>query len=65
MALDYLHERNIVHRDLKPDNVLMTSLANGCRVVLCDFGGARMVESKSDGEKRMSSFVGTLEYIAP
>ncbi|KAL1979521.1 hypothetical protein VTN96DRAFT_5678 [Rasamsonia emersonii] len=62
MALDYLHVRNIVHRDLKPDNILMTSLADGCRVVLTDFGCARVVESKLE---RMSSVLGTLEYTAP
>src|SRR5271156_2967142 len=39
VALDFLHERNIVHRDLKPDNILMTSLASGCRVVVSDFDG--------------------------
>lgn len=62
MALDYLHDQNIVHRDLKPDNILMTSLADGCRVVLTDFGCARVVESKLG---RMSSVLGTLEYTAP
>lgn len=61
-ALDYLHDRNIVHRDLKPDNILMTSLADGCRVVLTDFGCARQVGSKMG---RMSTVVGTFDYSAP
>ncbi|PWY72891.1 kinase-like protein [Aspergillus heteromorphus CBS 117.55] len=59
MALKYLHRRNIVHRDLKPDNILMTSLADGCRVVLSDFGCA----IRTTG--RMSTMVGTFEYSAP
>ena len=62
MALDYLHDRNIVHRDLKPDNILMTSLADGCRVVLTDFGCARRVRSNVE---RMSTVIGTFEYSAP
>ncbi|PWY91433.1 serine/threonine protein kinase [Aspergillus sclerotioniger CBS 115572] len=59
LALDYLHDRNIVHRDLKPDNILMTSLADGCRVVLSDFGCA------THNPGRMSRVVGTFEYMAP
>lgn len=61
-AVDYLHDRGIVHRDLKPDNILMTSLANGSRVVLTDFGGARMIDKDM---KRMTTAVGTKEFIAP
>ncbi|PYH93175.1 kinase-like protein [Aspergillus ellipticus CBS 707.79] len=59
IALQYLHERNIVHRDLKPDNILMTSLADGCRVVLTDFGCAIHATG------RMGTMVGTFEYTAP
>lgn len=62
LALDYLHERHIVHRDLKPDNILMTSLADGGRVVLTDFGCARLVQPTVE---RMSTMVGTFEYSAP
>ncbi|KAE8148593.1 kinase-like domain-containing protein [Aspergillus avenaceus] len=62
MALDYLHDQNIVHRDLKPDNILMTSLADGCRVVLTDFGCARKIEPTNE---RMYTLVGTFEYNAP
>ncbi|RHZ74237.1 hypothetical protein CDV55_107134 [Aspergillus turcosus] len=62
MALDYLHEQNIVHRDLKPDNILMTSLADGSRVMLTDFGCARLVQSRIE---RMSTKIGTYDYSAP
>jgi serine/threonine protein kinase len=62
VALEYLHEKAIVHRDLKPENILMTTLANGCRVVLTDFGCARRLDHK---QRRMLTCTGTYEYIAP
>ena len=62
VALSHLHDKNIVHRDLKPDNILMTSSAAGCRVVLTDFGAARRIDH---ARHRMLSLVGTDEYAAP
>ncbi|KAI5806454.1 meiosis-specific serine/threonine-protein kinase mek1, partial [Peziza echinospora] len=61
-ALIYLHGEGIAHRDLKPENILLASTHPGrTRVVLADFGTARMV----NGDKRMTTFVGTIEYTAP
>ncbi|GAD97402.1 serine/threonine protein kinase, putative [Paecilomyces variotii No. 5] len=62
IALEYLHGHNIVHRDLKPDNILMTSRADGCRVILTDFGCARVIQNKYE---RMRTLMGTFEYVAP
>ncbi|UPX12609.1 Non-specific serine/threonine protein kinase [Ascochyta rabiei] len=71
-GVQYLHDQDIVHRDLKPDNILMTSLDSGARVVITDFGNARFLpnlktqdDSRSNKLKRMFSLVGTLEYTAP
>ncbi|KAF2659058.1 Pkinase-domain-containing protein, partial [Lophiostoma macrostomum CBS 122681] len=68
----YLHDQNIVHRDLKPDNILMTSLDEGARIVITDFGNARFLPDEqgagsapSTYRRRMFSICGTLEFTAP
>jgi len=72
IGIEYLHSHGIVHRDLKPDNVLMTSLEDGARIVITDFGNARCLphahttpRARSTSKGRMFSLVGTLEYAAP
>ncbi|KAH8733203.1 pheromone A receptor-domain-containing protein [Phaeosphaeriaceae sp. PMI808] len=72
IGVKYLHDQDIVHRDLKPDNILMTSLEDGARVVITDFGNARFLPD-ANGKchqgttkyQRMFSYVGTLEFAAP
>ncbi|KAH7122459.1 kinase-like domain-containing protein [Dendryphion nanum] len=71
-GLQYLHDHNIVHRDLKPDNILMTSMDDGARIVITDFGTARFLpenqgasQDNNPHKQRMFSLAGTLEYAAP
>jgi len=68
-AVEYLHCNGVVHRDIKPENVLMTSWKDGCRIILSDFGQARMLGSssahKSSKVCRMQSLIGTTGYVAP
>ena len=67
MGANFMHERGIVHRDLKLENILMTSLLPGARVVIADFGSAIRLDlrNKPHEAKRMHTFVGTDNYAAP
>lgn len=71
-AVAYLHSEGVLHRDLKPDNVLMSSLSHGARVVLTDFGAAIKLPDSDSGAQakqqqltRVMSLVGTEDYFAP
>ena len=59
-ALDAVHSVGIVHRDLKPQNVMLDKTG---RVLVMDFGLARMVES--DGMTQTGALVGTMDYMSP
>ncbi len=67
VALDYAHAHGVIHRDLKPANFLLH--ADG-RLVLADFGIARMMQTGADAVPGTTltgtgMFVGTPEYMAP
>ena len=61
-ALDYAHSEGVLHRDLKPANVLIRP--NG-KVVLVDFGLARMAESQDQQITKSGMIIGTIAYMAP
>jgi len=63
-ALDYAHAQGVIHRDLKPANFLLH--ADG-RLILADFGIARIMQEKTPGATLTStgSLLGTPEYMAP
>jgi len=67
-ALAAAHERGVVHRDLKPDNVFVTRQG---RVVVLDFGIAKLLPQSTVGAERVSpatrtgAVLGTPGYMAP
>jgi serine/threonine-protein kinase PpkA len=60
-ALQIVHAARVVHRDLKPSNLMLT---NENRLVLIDFGSARMQLMPSD-LARSGDCTGTPYYVCP
>ena len=65
-ALEAAHERGIIHRDLKPANILLEQREDSTRLILTDFGIAKILEA--DGGQTLTGTgvgIGTPEYMAP
>uniref|UniRef100_A0A6A7FWJ5 IkappaB kinase n=2 Tax=Hirondellea gigas TaxID=1518452 RepID=A0A6A7FWJ5_9CRUS len=60
-AVAYLHSQRIIHRDLKPENIVLQDTDGQTRYKLIDLGYAKELEYTSV----CTSFVGTLQYLAP
>jgi serine/threonine protein kinase len=61
-ALEYLHAQGVAHRDIKPENIIL------CRdgsYRLIDFGLACLARSRRLTFAKLSSVMGTPDYIAP
>lgn len=61
-ALSYAHKRGMIHRDVKPANLMLDSKENN-RVVLTDFGIAKLVSGKQ--LTASGGLIGTPAYMAP
>ncbi|XP_076460163.1 inhibitor of nuclear factor kappa-B kinase subunit alpha-like [Babylonia areolata] len=60
-ALEYLHGKRIIHRDLKPENIVLQLVDEKIVYKLIDLGYAKELDQGSV----CTSFVGTLQYLAP
>lgn len=64
-ALSAAHAHAVVHRDLKPSNVFLCDSPEGRRVVLLDFGIAKLLDATGPGLTSSRAVVGTLSCLAP
>ncbi len=71
-AVSAAHAAGVVHRDLKPSNILVTGSLDDPRVVVIDFGIAKLLDddSSSGGARdalatKVGAVVGTPEYMSP
>uniref|UniRef100_A0AAQ5YY97 Inhibitor of nuclear factor kappa-B kinase subunit alpha n=1 Tax=Amphiprion ocellaris TaxID=80972 RepID=A0AAQ5YY97_AMPOC len=60
-GIQYLHENKIIHRDLKPENIVLQEVDGKLAHKIIDLGYAKDLEQGS----LCTSFVGTLQYLAP
>lgn len=60
-AVEYLHHNRIIHRDLKPENIVIQPGEEQKIYKLIDLGYAKELDQGSV----CTSFVGTLQYLAP
>uniref|UniRef100_A0A8C7IMH4 Inhibitor of nuclear factor kappa-B kinase subunit alpha n=1 Tax=Oncorhynchus kisutch TaxID=8019 RepID=A0A8C7IMH4_ONCKI len=62
-GIQYLHENKIIHRDLKPENIVLQETSGKVSFVhkIIDLGYAKDLDQGS----LCTSFVGTLQYLAP
>ncbi|XP_023688018.1 inhibitor of nuclear factor kappa-B kinase subunit beta [Paramormyrops kingsleyae] len=60
-ALTYLHKKRIIHRDLKPENIVLQQGDKRLIHKIIDLGYAKELDQNS----LCTSFVGTLQYLAP
>uniref|UniRef100_A0A8C7QMN0 Inhibitor of nuclear factor kappa-B kinase subunit alpha n=1 Tax=Oncorhynchus mykiss TaxID=8022 RepID=A0A8C7QMN0_ONCMY len=60
-GIQYLHENKIIHRDLKPENIVLQETSGKFVHKIIDLGYAKDLDQGS----LCTSFVGTLQYLAP
>ncbi|KAL3462603.1 kinase-like domain-containing protein [Aspergillus heterothallicus] len=61
-AIHYMHQRNILYLDLKTENVMYETRDINSRLMLIDFGTAKMLDPSEQGLKKM---VGSFGHAAP
>ncbi|MBW4581923.1 MAG: serine/threonine protein kinase [Tildeniella nuda ZEHNDER 1965/U140] len=62
-VLKFIHDRQIIHRDIKPANLIWRRDGTFSRLVLVDFGAAKLVQPSD--HLKMGTSIGSAEYVAP
>jgi predicted Ser/Thr protein kinase len=64
-ALEAVHAAGIVHRDIKPPNVFLAEGRPEARVVLLDFGIAKLLAAEGPSLTTSRAAIGTIPFMAP
>ena len=65
-AIEAAHAKGIIHRDLKPENIMIADEDPMGRVIVLDFGLAKLRSESSDRDLTLSGAVmGTRGYMSP
>ncbi|XGV99205.1 MAG: protein kinase [Leptolyngbya sp. BL-A-14] len=61
--LKFIHDHHIIHRDIKPANLIWQQYDGNSRLVLVDFGAAKLVQPID--RLKTGTSIGSAEYVAP
>ncbi|MBY0550364.1 MAG: serine/threonine protein kinase [Candidatus Obscuribacterales bacterium] len=64
-GLDHAHENGIVHRDIKPSNLIVDSSKGDDRVLIVDFGIAKIMEHEGNRLTQTGEVFGSPLYLSP
>lgn len=64
-VLDHVHAQGILHRDIKPGNVFLDRFPAPSRVVLLDFGLAKILDQDTPSLSLSREFMGSPHFTAP
>jgi hypothetical protein len=68
LAVEAAHAGGVVHRDLKPENVMISNQGNSDRVIVLDFGLAKVKADASPSDRDLTisgAIMGTRGYMSP